>query len=289
MALRQKISLGTVQLGLPYGINNQLGRPDEVEAHSILERAESEKITLLDSAESYGNSLEVIGSYLKKNRNSAFRVISKFIVDSEPLETKLNKTLSQIGQDRLYALLYHRFTDYTSGLFRSRLMQFIEQGKVDKIGVSIYGDEELELSLHDREISVIQIPFNPFDASPKKKQLLQEARSAGKEIHVRSIFLQGLFFKNPMTLTGNLRVFSDSLKKFHSILEDYGLTVKQACLNYALHQSFTDRVIIGVETRKQLEENLGSITAQPFARVCDELEALPVSDQLLLNPSNWKP
>lgn len=287
--LKQKIALGTVQLGLKYGINNQSGKPDEVEAHRILDKAASEEISLLDSAEAYGNSLNVIGAYLKRNQDSPFRIISKFIGDSEPLKDKVNRTLSHTGQDSLYAFLFHRFSDYQSGEYLGQLLDLKKEGKIKRIGVSLYNEMELEASLRDPDISVIQIPFNPFDASEQKKKLLVEARSYGKEIHVRSIFLQGLFFKETNDLTGNLKGFIESLQTFHSLLKDYGIRAREACLNYVLHQPFIDYIIIGVETRNQLEENLQSILTQCPAELFDQLEAIRFQDKFLLNPANWKP
>ena len=43
-----KIILGTVQLGLPYGINNQTGKPNSAEAYKILDRTLQEGIYLFD-------------------------------------------------------------------------------------------------------------------------------------------------------------------------------------------------------------------------------------------------
>lgn len=287
--LRAKIILGTVQLGLPYGINNKVGKPDVVEAHSILDKAMSEGISCLDSAEAYGDSLQVIGAYLKKAKKSTFNVISKFIGDDEPLEKKLNRTLVQLGIDSLYALMFHRFSDYQSGKYSGELSDLRNVGKIRKIGLSLYSEAQLEAAIEDSDISILQLPFNPFDASDTKKRLLRKARERGKEIHVRSVFLQGLFFKDPDGLTGNLKTFKQPLQLFNDIVNDYGIGVRETCLNYALHQSFVDNVIIGVETSDQLEENLHSILDDFPQEIIKRLEAIVIEESSLLNPSNWKP
>ncbi len=57
-----RISLGTVQSGLPYGITNTDGPVASEEAHAILSSAYRHGIRKLDTAASYGPSESVIGS-----------------------------------------------------------------------------------------------------------------------------------------------------------------------------------------------------------------------------------
>ena len=65
MLLKKKIILGTVQLGIPYGINNAAGKPSEAEAFRILDFAHANNIDTLDSADNYGEALQVIGRHRK--------------------------------------------------------------------------------------------------------------------------------------------------------------------------------------------------------------------------------
>ena len=60
-----RLSLGTVQLGLNYGINNSGGKPDRELAHKILNSAINNDINILDTAGAYGDSEIVIGEWLK--------------------------------------------------------------------------------------------------------------------------------------------------------------------------------------------------------------------------------
>ena len=56
-----ELSLGTVQLGVSYGINNQSGKPDRTQAFGILDTALTNGISALDTAAAYGDSEQVIG------------------------------------------------------------------------------------------------------------------------------------------------------------------------------------------------------------------------------------
>ena len=59
------LSLGTVQLGLSYGINNADGKPSQETANAILNAALDGGINTLDTAGAYGDSEVVIGNWLK--------------------------------------------------------------------------------------------------------------------------------------------------------------------------------------------------------------------------------
>ncbi len=285
----RKLILGTVQLGLPYGINNSLGKPDQMEAFKILGKARSYNIEILDSADAYGDSLEIIGRYHKENKQNQFKkVISKFIHDDTPLTQKVQKTLEGLAIDRLYVYMYHRYLDYVSGRNHKELIDLKKNNKIEQIGLSVYHLQEFMKAIDDETISVIQIPYNPFDASSQKRDLLKRAKQKGKEIHVRSIFLQGLFFKNPEDLLGNLTELRNPLHNFHQIRTDYNLSVMQACLNFALGENHIDYVLIGVETELQLDQNIDSILPVFPEDAMERLSKLQVENTSLLNPSNWK-
>ena len=56
-----KLTLGTVQFGLDYGVSNDTGKVSDKEVHAILTTAISHGITTLDCAAAYGNSEQLIG------------------------------------------------------------------------------------------------------------------------------------------------------------------------------------------------------------------------------------
>ena len=75
-----KLILGTVQLGLNYGVNNSSGKPSKEKAFDILNSAYDGGIRTLDTAEAYGNSQEVIGSFMKDNPKKKFNIILYIIL-----------------------------------------------------------------------------------------------------------------------------------------------------------------------------------------------------------------
>ncbi len=288
-APKDKLALGTVQLGLPYGSNNKTGKPDLEASFQILDSALRHGIHILDSADAYGDSSQVIGSYLNARPSAKFKIISKFTDDGRPIAEKLSHSLTLLSCDQLYGYMYHRFDDYQANKYRNELLELRKDAKILKIGVSIYSLKELETVVSDSEISLIQIPVNPFDASPEKLALLTKAKSSGKEIHVRSIFLQGLFFKKPEELTGNLKQLREPLMAFQKILASHGLDVRQGCLNFALHLPMVDFVVIGVDTSEQLVQNIEALLPDFSSALIQDLQSIEITERSILNPSNWKP
>ena len=75
------MTLGTVQLGMNYGIANDLGQPDEKKSHSMLSAAKDNGITSIDTARAYGNSEDVLGTFLKaEEKTEELFITSKFII-----------------------------------------------------------------------------------------------------------------------------------------------------------------------------------------------------------------
>ena len=78
-----KISIGTAQFGLNYGITNDKGRILLPEVLEILKIAQDNNITKIDTARSYGDAEETLGKSIKKHEN--FKITTKFYVHNNTL------------------------------------------------------------------------------------------------------------------------------------------------------------------------------------------------------------
>ena len=72
-----KIILGTAQFGMNYGINNLNGKINNEEIYKILEYSYDSGIRQLDTAEAYGDSIDLIGEFHSQNPEKKFKVFSK--------------------------------------------------------------------------------------------------------------------------------------------------------------------------------------------------------------------
>lgn len=285
-----KIVLGTVQLGLNYGINNNFGKPDKAESNKILDLAFAKGIQLLDTAEAYGDSHEVIGDYHKNSKNK-YGVITKFSSKRtfENLKNRVVSDLNALNTGSLYCYMFHSHGDfklYYNG-YKKEIELLKDSGVIKKIGVSIYTNEEM-VDLLNYDVDLIQLPFNLLDNQTQRGDLIKRAKDKNIEIHTRSVFLQGLFFKEIDRLPNSLIELAIPLKKLNDITKKYNLTMAELALNYVMQQKEIDRILIGVESVAQLEQNINSLNYNIPDEAVKEIDRVKVSDEQLLNPSKWE-
>jgi len=292
LLVENKIILGTVQFGLTYGINNSNGKPNQELVDELLDAAFDRQVRTLDTAEAYGNSQEVIGAYHKQSANQ-FNIITKFSSTRTDLPTDIKErvkaNIKTLGVDSLYCYMFHNYADFKSFYteYKTKISELKKEGLIKKLGVSIYNNEELEDLLKYDTIDVVQLPFNLLDNSKQRAAILRKAKAKGIEIHTRSVFLQGLFFKELNTIPEKIKPLLNSLKEINEIakLNDTGLS--RLALNYACQQKFIDKVLIGVDTLAQLNQNLHLIEKPISLELIEKINEIDIKEKLLLNPSNW--
>ena len=218
-----KLVLGTVQLGLEYGINNQTGKPSLDSAFEILHTAYDNGIKILDTAESYGDSQGIIGQFQKSNPDKVFNIITKLaanhsLKDNELL-SHISNNLNILGVEQLYGYMFHNYQSFKQNEnFIDELLVAKKAGIIKKAGISLYTNREIEdIVTNYSDFDFIQIPFNLFDNESKRKYFLDKARKKNIEIHTRSVFLQGLFFKNSNDLPEKLKPLRSPLKILDTI------------------------------------------------------------------------
>jgi len=275
--LSAQIGIGSVQFGMDYGISNRLGQTPEGEVAKILEYAINRGIKYIDTAAAYGTSESILG----KNNLSAFNVISKFMPpsSSETILESLDDSLSRLNISQLYGYLAHRpMALIEQSDHWSQLVDLKKQEKVKKIGFSLNHPSELQALLDKGMIpEIVQAPFNYFDT--RFETAFRELKQNGCEIHSRSAFLQGLFFKKPLDLSV---YFEEARSAINELQQKFGKSLPGVLLKYVLSKPFIDVVIIGVENKEQLDINLNSIN------IPEELEEFKgkIPDSII-TPSLW--
>lgn len=274
-----KIVLGTVQFGCQYGINSA-GRPNEDEVRSILQKAVESGIVKLDTSSAYGDSESVLGTCIPADAN--FRIISKYPKSDMSVREMFMGSLERLKVKKLYGFLLHHFEVYRNNpSVWNEFLVLQNEGLVEKIGYSLYTPDELELLLQNNvPFDLLQMPYNIFDRQFEPYfPMLKERRV---EIHVRSTFLQGLFFLNREALPEKLQPLKPYLLQLDAYAQSMSMSVAEVALNHNLQNDAIDGVLIGVDNQSQLMTNLQSIREE---RVTLDIQ---VKEKQLLNPVNWK-
>lgn len=288
-----KVILGTAQFGLDYGINNLNGKPSDFTVKQILDFAYDNNIRYLDTAEAYGDSQSRIGKYLENSINK-FNIITKFSPSVNDLpEDMIQRVLNNLkilNTESLYCYMFHSFNDFCSYFEsnREKIGYLKERNYIKKVGVSIYTNDELEKVLAYGNVDLIQLPFNLLDNDNLRGPLLKKARLMNIEVHSRSVFLQGLFFRDLNKLRGNLSPLKKYIEMLQLITLKHNISMGDLALNYACENNNIDKVLIGVENLNQLESNIQSLAHSFDKSIFSEIYQIKVKETSLLNPSNWE-
>ena len=285
MNLVSKLVLGTAQFGMNYGINNASGQVTSEEVNAILDVAGKAGVSFIDTAYGYGNSEEVLGGSPSLHEHP-FKVISKYAKNAlTPIE-QYQASLKRLNKKGLYAYMVHNFTTYSEHPhIWEGFLNLKKEGLVERIGFSLYKPSELEYILeHNMEVDIIQVPFNILDRQFEKWFPVLHER--GIEIHTRSAFLQGLFFKNIKTFEGNIVPLAKYVEKIQQYCSNNEIQVQDLALDYVL-SSQVDGVLIGVDSLLQLRKNIQSAKRQLTEQDLDFIRSVDVVEKTLLSPVNW--
>lgn len=281
-----KLVLGTVQFGMPYGINNAKGMPSNEDIKSILDYALQHNIKHIDTAALYGDAEEKIGSYSK----TPFHIITKFpyLSTQEELMSSFKNSLRHLKCEHVFAYMAHNattFMDFPD--VWDHLQNLKLESLVEKIGYSIYTVEQLEKLLNKNFIpDLIQLPYSVLDR--KFEPYFKNLKQYGTTIHVRSVFLQGLYFMNLDLIPERLTPLKTELLMLHHLSEEYGISLQDLVLNYVYENEYIDGVLIGIDTLPQLVENINSIQNwKSNMTLRTQLNKIEAKHPELLNPSNW--
>jgi len=288
-----KLILGTVQLGLDYGINNRLGKPSLKKAFEILSLAFDNGITTLDTAEAYGNSQEVVGKFQKEYPNKKFKIITKLSasnhIDANDFISHISSTCKTLNTNQLYGYMFHNYNSFKDSTeLYDKILLAKAKGLIEYAGISLYTNDEIkDILTNYSDFDFIQIPFNLLDNELKRKIIILEAKDKGIDIHTRSTFLQGLFFKTTEALPSNLQPLVPYLNALEDIKNKDSVNTETLALQYVLQKKYIDRVLIGVESIAQLNNNVN--ICNKLSNISHSLiDSINVYEEELLNPSNWE-
>ncbi len=215
--------------------------------------------------------------------------MSKFArTGAEEVHQAIARSLSGLGVDSLDGYLLHRFEDYRRDpKIWDDLKSAQGNGKIRKIGFSLYTEEELNyLRAKKLKFDLLQVPYSIFDQRFEKH--FQQLHDEGVEIHTRSVFLQGLVFRKPEALDKYFDKVRAKISQLNELAAMSGRSVVDLCLSYVLSNKCLDRVVVGVDRLENLQEILAASQSLPLALdLRQRLSDLREDDEKIILPFNW--
>jgi len=282
-----RIVLGGAQLGLPYGILNGGETLSREEVARILDTAVGHGIDSIDTAIAYGQSELVIG----ETAQNRFNIISKLPPlpseasnVSEWVHTQVDASLARLNCKSLDALLLHRPQDLVEQ-HGAELYAAISSLKIKKIiqrfGISIYAPDELDGIIGKFDIDVVQAPLNVFDR--RILGVLDQLTALNIEVHVRSVFLQGVLIASPKDRPQRFQPWSEHFAMFDNWVLSTGVSAMACCLGFALQQPGVAKLVIGTTSAESLTEIMNSVPNMHLEVPAD----LQSSSEQLIDPRVW--
>ena len=283
-----KIALGTVQFGMDYGIANKSGKIATDEIVSILNYAKQNNIGTLDTAPDYGDSELCLGN-LGVNKWKVVTKLKALPEDVENIEAwvedQVRGSLSRLNISVIHGLMLHKQNQlsckHSDRLWRA-VLRVKNLGLVKKVGYSVYDPEEISRYWERYRPDIIQAPYNVFDRRIKTSNWLSKLHNNNVEVHIRSIFLQGLLLVNKQDRPIKFKKWGHIWSKWDHFLEGNQISAIDACLSFAMQEEMINYIVIGVDSEKQLRQILNCKKHD-----LDFPEELDSSDLDLISPQNW--
>jgi len=284
-----KLALGTVQFGLPYGIANQQGQVTEDEVAKILKYAKASNIDTLDTAIGYGESEQCLGNVGVEE----WEIITKLpeVPQGSPdvdvwINNEFTESLKRLKVKQIKGLMLHRPLQLLEDIgdkIWSTLQALKQSCLVEKVGFSIYEPEELDQLWKKFQPDIIQAPFNILDQRLKTSGWLEKLHNNSVEVHIRSVFLQGLLLMKKDDRPEKFNQWDNIWQEWESLLVAEKISPLEASLGFVNSEPMIDRIVVGIDSLKQLKE-ISNFSELQINHVPTKIIS---DDQDLINPSNW--
>ena len=292
------ISLGTVELGLDYGIgpDGQARRPSEADSERLLHRALDLGINFIDTARAYGESEAIIGRALR-GRGGDFVLCSKALVQADcPAETlreevtrSVETSLRLLGADTIDVMMIHSAP--VEVVRRTDLLDTLEdlrrQGKLRWIGASVYGEDAALTAIRSGRFDCLQVAYNALDRRPEKR-IWGEASRADVGIVARSVLLKGALTPRYRYLPDSLLKLREAVRRLEVVAEAAGISLPELAYRYVLTAQPPQTALVGASNLDELEAAVRFGQAGPLTKeIAQEIRGIAVEDEQMLDPSTW--
>ena len=298
------LTLGTVSLGMQYGVFRGQQQPDTHAAGQLLRAAARYGITSFDTAREYGIAEQLLGALVPEDLPSGTAIISKFKITKEavadPVLAKqqaldsVRKSLRCLNLERLPFCLFHLVSGYDPDAVCTTVPEILEllvqEGLIAYGGISLDNLLELKRFAALPAVKVLQVPVNIWDQRFADDPIWEMLAAQGKIVFARSVFLKGLLLRNPAELTGDLKAAAYFIEQLIILSKACAMSVAEFCFCYVRDLPGITSIVFGAENLQQLEENIRLLNGKRIpAEVLKKAKACfsAVPENLLI-PRTWK-
>ncbi|MEO6078095.1 MAG: aldo/keto reductase [Candidatus Andersenbacteria bacterium] len=294
-----RIGLGTVEIGLAYGLGNE-GPPSEQDAISLLKSVVEMGVTYIDTARGYGLAEERIGkSGIGKNDDVVIGTKFGQFLKQEPslhgtdLEKRIREDIDMsrknLNKETLQLAQFHNeLEDYTD------LSEIIEishklksEEKVQHIGIAVRGETVALSAIKSNFFDTIQLAYNIVDQR-MHDTVLKKAHEKNIGIINRSVLLKGALTPARINLPETLSQLKEHADKAEKIAKELGIDLPTLALRFVLSEQAVSTALIGTAKAHRIKSALQALEQGPLPEdVITQLRELAITDTNQIDPGKW--
>ena len=272
-------------------IGGAMGAVDEGAAISTVHAVLDHGITLIDTAQSYRTSEEIIGKALKDGRRNQVFLATKVSRDYSPdgIRRAMENSLRALQTDHVDLYQIHGWNpQYPVDDSMEMMEKLRQEGKTRYIGVSNYNVEQMELAAQTAPFHSLQPRYNLLDREIEA-ETVPHCEAHGIGILPHSPLAKGLLtgkytpdyqFPAEDERSGMSRFQGEEFRrnlataeKLQAIAQERNLTLIQLAIGWQLRLSGVTCVLVGAKTPEQVAEHVGG---QGWQLTDAELQAIEV-------------
>lgn len=300
-----EVSLGTVELGMEYGLKEEgvSSVPAEADARNLLNRAIDSGVNFIDTAAEYGNSEEIIGRALK-GRRSEYALATKcmhrldegldYAESRRSISESIDRSLSRLQTDCIDLLQVHgrdllelELRMIRDGAVMDEIEKARKAGKIRLTGYSSYSEEAALAAIEEGRWDTLQIACNILDRRYLKR-VIPGACKRGVGIIVRSALLKGALTDKSRFMPERLKPLVDHVDRLVDIQSATRYSLPEMALRFVLMIPDISTVIVGADRLEYLEKAVSASDGEGLSEdILARLEDMALDDPYLLNPGNW--
>ena len=282
----RKLGLGASQF--PTGVATR-GRPPEAEVRDMLIACARADLGFLDAGGAAPSCEQMVG--LNLPRPVPMGVLIRSVRGErgpDVVETEVRASLARLKLTKARAVVVQSASDLFAPAGQAlwdRLKKLRdEDGLFDQVGVCAYASDDPAGVARRFKPDLLQAPASLLDQRLLLDGSLMAVREMGIEVHLRSIFLNGLLFLPPDRVPAQLKGAAGRLSRARRMIAEGRSDPLQAALGFALSRPEADAVIVGSSSAAELAAVIAAASSPPPDLDWDEMA---LDDPIALDPHRW--
>jgi aryl-alcohol dehydrogenase-like predicted oxidoreductase len=280
-----------------WGIGGGYGNVDRTESLNALAAAEELGCNFVDTASVYGDSEDVLGTFLKGRRSKWF-VATKYSGQSPGMTATIEQQLRTLKIDAVELYQLHWYPRGAEEHLLDELERLKRAGKARFIGISLSSAIDLRDALARPSLDAFQIPFSLLEPEPFLTCLGALTRKR-KGIVIRSALRKGFLagkhkrdavFPDPNDqrhelTAAQITAIVDQVERFRFLEHDAG-SMLAAAARYPLSFSPVSTLLLGTKTAEQARANFGQVPGNLSPAALERIRVLQL--KLGLRGAAWR-